>query len=66
MTDQQLLMFIEAFNQAVLFYVIIGVFVALAMYDSISWILLKAVGKLKPRREKELRSDDEAPSHSTD
>ncbi|WCP68507.1 hypothetical protein LYZ37_07210 [Vibrio tubiashii] len=66
MTNEQLMVFIEAFNQAILFYVFIGVFVGLAMYDSISWMLSKAVGKLKPRRDKELRSDDEAPSHSTD
>lgn len=75
MTDEQLLMFIEAFNQAIFFYVVIGGFVALCLYDLLNWsssklaemvfnVLIRS-GKLKPRRDKELRSDDEAPSHST-
>ncbi|WCP70101.1 hypothetical protein LYZ37_19045 [Vibrio tubiashii] len=60
MTDEQVLMFADAISQMMAIDVFIGV-TAGFLFQAVVTALLS-----KPRRDKELRSDDEAPSHSTD
>jgi len=59
MTDEQVLMFADAISQMMALDVFIGVTAAFLFQSLLRWFY-------KPRRDKELRSDDEAPSHSTD